>query len=273
VPSLILNWRFYPISIEYSKKLNFCAGREFDTNFTNQLLLKLYIKYPDKRFKNKFTFSDYMIKTLKGEKHQGPLVNHTSFRFSCNIGTREKNLLEYEKYLNQIENSFDTNKEMCVKKKIAGRFSSELAYKILTKVEFKTNHDNSFIAVLIPSSLTLSEKQIATLSDQLEAVYGINGYYVQEVEEEIPQQKTITSAIGSEGKSLEISATSKELDATNENTVWQEIRKGLIEEFGEAIDAVWFSKAVSKECAETNTLTLTMPTRFMAGFLKNANLG
>nr|WP_266264501.1 hypothetical protein [Rickettsia hoogstraalii] len=42
----------------------------------NQLLLKLYIKYPEKRFKNKFTFSDYMIKALKKEKHQGPLVNN-----------------------------------------------------------------------------------------------------------------------------------------------------------------------------------------------------
>jgi hypothetical protein len=43
-----------------------------------------------------------------------------------------------------------------------------------------------------------------------------------------------------------------------ENIVWQEIRKGLIEELGEAIDTVWFSKTVAKECTETNTLTLTI---------------
>ena len=70
---------------------------------------------------------------------------------------------------------------MQLKKKIAGRFSTEVAYKILKKVQFKTNHDNSFITVLVPNHLALSERQIATISEQLEVVYGINGYYVHEV--------------------------------------------------------------------------------------------
>ncbi|GAA5253094.1 hypothetical protein KNCP2_13840 [Candidatus Rickettsia kedanie] len=181
---------FYPLSEKDVDTLNFRADREFSNNFMNQLLLKLYIKYPEKRFKNKFTFLSYMEKIIKNEKHQGPLVNHTSFRFSCNIGTIEKNLLEYEKYLSQIEHSFDTSKEMQVRKKIAGRFSAELAYKILTMVEFKTNHDNSFITALVPNHLALSERQIADLSKQLEAVYGINGYYVTEVEEKITDVKS-----------------------------------------------------------------------------------
>ncbi|MFP3011730.1 MAG: hypothetical protein ACEY3D_01705, partial [Rickettsia sp.] len=53
---------FYPLSEEEASMLNFKANREFSINFTNQLLLKLYIKDPEKRFKNKFTFSSYMIK-------------------------------------------------------------------------------------------------------------------------------------------------------------------------------------------------------------------
>ncbi|AFC70376.1 hypothetical protein [Rickettsia amblyommatis] len=174
---------FYPLSWQDVDALNFRANREFSVNFVNQLLLKLYIKYPEKRFKNKFTFLSYMEKILKNEKHQGPLVNHTTFRFSCNINAEEKNLLEYEQYLSQIENSFDTSKEMQVRKKIAGRFSSKTAYEILNQVEFKQNSDNSFITALIPSSLDLSERQIEILREQLEAVYGMNGYYVQVVEE------------------------------------------------------------------------------------------
>ncbi|CAN7976260.1 unnamed protein product, partial [Ixodes persulcatus] len=177
---------FYPLSEKDIDTLNFRAHREFSNNFVNQLLLKLYIKYPEKRFKNKFTFLSYMVQILKNEKHQGPLVNHTSFRFSCNIGTIEQNLLKYEKYLNKIESSFDTSKEMQVRKKIAGRFNTNVAYEILTQVEFKTNHNNSFITAIIPKRLdlggiqteSLSERQIEILSEQLEAVYGINGYYV-----------------------------------------------------------------------------------------------
>lgn len=292
---------FYPLSEKDVDTLNFRAGREFSNNFMNQLLLKLYIKYPEKRFKNKFTFLSYMAKILKNEKHQGPLVNHTTFRFSCNIGKTEKNLLEYEKYLTQIENSFDTSKAMQVKKKIAGRFSTEIAYKILTKVQFKTNHDNSFITALIPNQLALSERQIATLSEQLEAVYGINGYYVQEVEQEEQiadvKPEGVRDAKGSRGKGkskvvstailekqyskikkpdiifnskdIGILDIGKEFDTTNKNTVWKQIRKGLREELGEAIDAVWFSKAVAVECTETGLLTLTMPTRFMADWVKN----
>ena len=271
----------------------------------NQLLLKLYIKYPEKRFKNKFTFLSYMEKILANEKHQGPLVNHTSFRFNCNIGTEETKLLEYEKYLNQIEISFDTSKEMQVRKKIAGRFNTEIAYKILTMVEFKTNHDNSFITALIPNQLdlgeiqteSLSERQIATLSEQLEAVYGINKYYVQEVEqaEQIADVKPEDAESAEDGrleggrrvriekqyfkikepdiisnsKDIGILDNSQELDTTSENTVWHQIRKGLREELGEAIDEVWFSKAEAKECIETGLLTLTMPTRFIVDWVRN----
>ena len=263
---------FFPLSEKDVDTLNFKAGREFSNNFMNQLLLKLYIKYPEKRFKNKFTFLSYMAKILKNEKHQGPLVNHTSFRFSCNIGTEETKLLEYEKYLNQIENSFDTSKEMQVRKKIAGRFSTEIAYKILTKVQFKTNYDNSFITALVPSYINLSERQIATLSEQLEAVYGVNGYYVQEVEQDemlMPPPRSKTCHIDPKEKSMDILEVGSKLNTTGENTVWNQIRKGLREELGEAIDAVWFAKAEAAHCNDTKTLTLAMPTRFMSDWVRN----
>ncbi|WP_040614936.1 DnaA N-terminal domain-containing protein [Rickettsia endosymbiont of Ixodes scapularis] len=277
---------FYPLSERDISLLNSRANREFSNNFVNQLLLKLYIKYPEKRFKNKFTFSSYMVQILKNEKHQGPLVNHTNFRFSCNIGQEEKNLLEYEKYLSAIENSFDTSKEMCVKKKIAGRFNSDVAYKILTGVEFRTNQGDSFITALIPSHLDLSDRQIEILSEQLEAVYGINGYYVQEVEDvedfekeqerrgkekemEILYPKITKSTIVSNSTPVGILERSGGLDAIEENTAWHQIRSGLIEELGYEIDRAWFSKARVKEDKEMKTLTISMPTKFMADWLKN----
>jgi hypothetical protein len=73
----------------------------------------------------------------------------------------------------------------------------------------------------------------------------------------------------SNSKDIGILDNSQELDTTSENTVWHQIRKGLREELGEAIDEVWFSKAEAKECIETGLLTLTMPTRFMADWVRN----
>ncbi|AFC71700.1 DnaA N-terminal domain-containing protein [Rickettsia australis] len=279
---------FYPLSEKDIDTLNLRANREFSTNFVNQLLLKLYIKYPEKRFKNKFTFLSYMEKVLKNEKHQGPLVNHTTFRFSCNINVEEKNSLEYEKYLNQIENSLDTSKEMQVRKKIAGRFSTEVAYQILKQIEFKTSNDNRFITAIIPNQPALSERKIEILSAQIEAVYGNNGYYVTTVgdvdvgyavggkrkverKEEIEKQysKIKPSAIISNSKYIRTLDSSKGLDKIEENAAWNHIRQGLIEELGEAIDGTWFAKAVAKECKETGTLMLKMPTRFMADWIRN----
>nr|AKS10311.1 DnaA-like replication initiator protein [Rickettsia endosymbiont of Ixodes pacificus] len=266
---------FYPLSEKDVNLLNSRANREFSTNFINQLLLKLYIKYPEKRFKNRFMFLSYMVQILANEKHQGPLVNHTTFRFSCNIGTEEKNLLEYEKYLSEIENSFDTTKETLVRKKIAGRFSTEVAYKILTQVEFKQNHDNSFVTVLIPNHLALSEQQIEILSQQLEAVYGINGYYVQVLEDVGYSQKGGGIDTIEESTEEPIAQTFSKtqqgvsLGAILSTTAWYQIRHGLIEELGEAIDTAWFSKAIAVECTETYRLTLIMPTRFMADWIRN----
>ncbi|WP_235364379.1 DnaA N-terminal domain-containing protein [Rickettsia felis] len=281
---------FYPLLSKDVDTLNFRTNREFSNNFVNQLLLKLYIKYPEKSFKNKFTFLDYMVKALKNEKHQGPLVNHTTFRFSCNINAEEKNLLEYEKYLIQIENSFDTSKEMLVKKKIAGRFGTKTAYEILTQVEFKTNAHNILITALIPSSLALSERQIEILSQQLEAVYGVNSSYVEIVEDEeevdvedVQERLEVgeeTSNNSAEDKHTKIKElrniktfskipTGVPLRAIPTNTVWHQIRAELIEELGEAIYTAWFSKAVAVECKETSTLTLTMPTKFMADWIKS----
>ncbi|GAA5252531.1 hypothetical protein KNCP2_08190 [Candidatus Rickettsia kedanie] len=279
---------FYPLSAKDVDTLNFRAGREFSINFVNQLLLKLYIKYPENRFKNKLTFLSYMVQILKHEKHQGPLVNHTTFRFSCNINSEEQNLLEYEKYLSQIENSLDTSKEMQVRKKIAGRFSTNVAYEILTQVEFKLNPDNSFITALISNRLDLNTRQIECLSEQLEAVYGINGYYVavvgdvgededgidtgeiaKEAKKEMIYPQIKPSAIISNSKDIGSSDSSKGLDIIHENKAWNQIRKRLREELGVVVDEVWFSKALAVECMETNTLTLTMPTRFIADWIRH----
>jgi len=279
---------FYPLSAQDASDLNFRANREFSSNFVNQLLLKLYIKYPDKRFKNKFTFLSYMEQILANEKHQGPLVNHTSFRFSCNINEEDKNMQYYEKYLTEIENSFDISKEMQVRKKIAGRFSTEVAYKILTQVEFKTNPDNSFITALIPNRLDLREGQTEALRQQLEAVYGKNKYYVEIIEdakdEDIQERLEVGEGISKKSPQEENKTKTEEqgviqtfskipkgvpISAIPPSTAWHHIRKGLIEELGEAIDKAWFSKAVATEDNENSMLTLTMPTRFMSDWIRN----
>ncbi|WCR55944.1 DnaA N-terminal domain-containing protein [Rickettsia asembonensis] len=269
---------FYPISEKDAKALNFKANREFDTNFTNQLLLKLYIKYPEKKFKNKFTFSDYMVKTLKGESHQAPQVNNPSFRFSCNIDEQEKRVLECEQYLSKVESSSGTCNISQVKKKIAGRFSSEISHSILTTAQFIESSSRELLTILLPENIALSDMQREILMREVCSVYGNNKCYLDRVKTEL---KISAAVVGKEEENMEeaqsvstsephfINPRSAPLSSLKQDSVWRQVRQALLLQYGNNIDEAWFSKAVAKECTETSLLTLTMPTKFMADWLKN----
>ncbi|WP_341792267.1 DnaA N-terminal domain-containing protein [Rickettsia endosymbiont of Gonocerus acuteangulatus] len=82
-------------------------------------------------------------------------------------------------------------------------------------------------------------------------------------------QKTKTFDIDPNGKSIGDLGSTRESEAKAEETAWHQIRKGVREELGDHIDQAWFAKAEVAECKETKTLTLTMPTRFMADWIRN----
>lgn len=110
-----------------------------------------------------------MIKALKKEKHQGPLVNNPSFRFSCNID---------EQYLSHVESSSDTSKISQVRKKIAGRFSSGISYSILTTARFIESISGELLTILLPEHLILSKMKREILTNEVYSVYGKNKCYL-----------------------------------------------------------------------------------------------
>ncbi|NJS41433.1 hypothetical protein HC766_03615 [Candidatus Gracilibacteria bacterium] len=124
---------YYPLTSQEVSDLNWKSNREFSINFGNQLMLKLACKYPDRTFATRNHMFAYMTKAFIHEKHQGPLVNHESFRFRCNIGAEEQSMIEYEKYLTEVENSVNTSNASQLKRKITGAFESKLAYHYLLK--------------------------------------------------------------------------------------------------------------------------------------------
>ncbi|HJD59046.1 MAG TPA: hypothetical protein LFV92_07960 [Rickettsia endosymbiont of Ceroptres masudai] len=241
-------------------------------------MLKFYIKYPEKRFKNKFTFSDYMVKALKKEQHQGPLVNNLSFRFSCNIEEQEQRILKYEEYLSKVESSSDTCKISQVRKKIAGRFSAEISHSILTTARFIESRSRELLTILLPENLCLSDMQREILTSEVCSVYGNNKCYLDSVKQglkisgaAVVKEEVVTEEAQSASTS-ELSCSkprSIALSALPEDSVWRQVRESLVLQYGNDVDTAWFSKAVAVECNNTKTLTLTMPTRFMADWVRN----
>lgn len=128
---------FYPLTKEQVDKINKLSSREFSSNFANQLLLKLYIRDPNKTFASTNHMMSYISKAFRYEKHQAPMVNHETFRFTANVSDLESvEMRQKEKYLSEVEYSIDTSYASQLRKKIAGMFETKLAYQILTEGRF-----------------------------------------------------------------------------------------------------------------------------------------
>jgi hypothetical protein len=132
---------FYPLTKEQVDKINYSSGRQFGNrgfsiNFANQLLLKLS-RDSNKLFLSKNHMMSYMSKAFRYEKHQAPMVNHETFRFTANVSDPESvEMRQKEKYLTEVEYSIDTSYSSQLRKKIAGIFETKLAYQILTEGRF-----------------------------------------------------------------------------------------------------------------------------------------
>jgi DNA-binding MarR family transcriptional regulator len=142
---------FYPLTKEQVDKINYSSGRQFgnggfSVNFANQLLLKLS-RDTNKLFLSKNHMMSYMSKAFRYEKHQAPMVNHETFRFTANVSYPESvEMRQKEKYLTEVEYSMDTSYSSQLRKKIAGIFETKLAYQILTEGKFDyhaTNEQNT----------------------------------------------------------------------------------------------------------------------------------
>ena len=132
---------YHPLSSEDVGHLQAKSGREFDTNFVNQLLLKVSKKYPDRLFYGKKSVLSYMAKLLTFELRDAVQVSNGNFTFVCN---QDQELRTQEQYLAEVENSRDTSYEAQARKKIAGVFPREMAYRLLHASTFKLQGDNGF---------------------------------------------------------------------------------------------------------------------------------
>jgi len=121
-----------PITEQEATVLRNSSGREFTCSYMNKLVQRLAKLFPDHGFYNRKLFLSYMSKTLSQELRETTKANNTDFTFKA-----DKKIRVQEKYLEEIETSYDTSLSSQLKKKIAGRFEGPLAYQILTSCDFQ----------------------------------------------------------------------------------------------------------------------------------------
>ena len=207
----------------------------------------------------------YMSKALRHEKHQGPLVNHESFRFACNLNENEDRIIE--KYLAEVEYSVDTSYQSQLRRKIAGQLEPRLAYRILKAGNFDLKTEDSFI-IQLPDKLSLTDKQQEILEKAVCSVYGnchityekvMSDRFFQATTELRVKRKERDGVGERKTKKADKIANSRphylyqsvssdfEKEQSDQNSEWYKIRKALKEEFGDSVDKTWFSQVIAEE--------------------------
>lgn len=253
---------FHPLSLEDVRSLQNTSGRDFDTNFCNQLLLRLAGKYPSYKFPTKSAFLSYMTKLLANEMRDAVRVSNGSFRFRDSLDAQGLNEDRKEKFLEYIERSTDTSYQAQLKRKIAGVFGVNLAYELLSNTNFHLSGDNdSEITFNSNNSLSLSDNQKAQLLEQVRAVYGDSVSSLN-----IDCKNSVPSPLSAEARGRVADLTDDvELQ---DNSLWGMVRASLRRACGEHIDRHWFSKLIPIVDDAEKTLTLKAPSNFIRDWIK-----
>lgn len=247
---------FYPLSQPDIALLQQNSGRDFTLIAVNEILLKLSKKHNLHSFPNKQAFMSYMSKVLRFEMRDAAKISSVNFKLRCNQNKEE---IQQNRYLEEIEYSLDISKEATLRRKIAAVIDSKVAYQLLKSMQSNPNNkSNSGLmaeyTILLSKAIDLSSLQKQLVLEQVRAVYGdhINSLkiVVKPVANVLAQATQITLSVN-----------------TNTNSsIWNKVRSMLILHHGREgrdIDQNWFSKLTAEIDAEKRNITLRAPSNFI----------
>ncbi len=251
---------FHPLTDDEVWKINKLAGKEeygtqFSTNYVNQLLLKLDEKKPNNSFLNKDRVFKYLAGCLKNEMRPLDKTNQQGFRFKSSDEKKEQ-----ESYLTAVENNTDTTQLSQLRRKIAGRFEDDVAFKLLKSCYFPDllqGLKEGRYTITTNKPIELTEYQRKILLEEIKAVY-----------EDVQNDKIII-ALDIKERQIASRIAPKQEITLDKNTSWFKISEGLKTYYGDAMYISWFSKlSVHQEDKEKKQLTLKATTPFIADWIK-----
>lgn len=276
---------FYPISQDDAYELEKLSNRDFSVSYINKLILHLGKKKPNNGFYTKKLFINYMAKILIHEMRDAEQVNKIDFKFkNTNKEIQEQKhdskIIDQNKYLDEIENSQNISKKAQLKRKIAGRFDSDTAYKILSSCEFiepdtekyednlgnsqKIKNEKTF-SIKTKCELNIDKNQQKLLLEQVKSVYGqsIAGLNFTLIIRSKAEIIHFNKAVN-----CKESNTIPNADV-DKNSVSYKLSKYMIDSIGVHLYNIWFSKVNIIEDKLKKTIIIKTPTSFKADWIKS----
>ena len=292
-----------PITEEEATVLRNSSGREFSLSYMNKLVKKLFSLFPNHGFYTRKLFLSYMSKTLSQELRETTKTNNTDFTFKADEKIRVQ-----EKYLEEIETSYDTSLSSQLKKKIAGRFEGPLAYQILTSCDFqgtavieeepeekeiliaKDNHEtsekfidsfnqesqNQIFVISLSKPLNLREHEQEMLLEQVRSVHGnkikkIEFKQYAYLKARNDNTKENARNVISHKPKDERALTDEALLEAVPGSIWHKISCNLIIKHGIHLYRAWFGKNKMEAIidGQNKTLSLKASTDFIASYVES----
>ena len=264
---------FYPILDKDCLELQKLSGREFTLNAMNEILLHMSKKLDMRKFPSKEAFIKYMAKVFAFEKRDACKISSENFRIKANIREEEITSRQKEQYLEQIENSKETDEEWQLKKKLSAKLITDTAYDLLRSYRsLKIENDNCFL--LLSKSVSLKHYERNIIEREVRSIYAR--------EELILQIKVLGGGIrfwnktrSRDEKNGGVAYDKKGSEPNLGQGIWREIRQEFIRESGyngSLMDKNWLSKLEATEDRENKVVKLVSPTEFVRDWIMSRYL-
>jgi len=253
---------FYPLSKDDCYKLQSLSGREFSLNSMNEILLDMSKRLTDRYFKSKKAFLNYMGKVFCHEKRDAVKINNDNFKIRNNLDSKEIEAEEREKYLSKIEESKEISYEWQLKKKLASKLQTEIAYKLLKS--FKTiDVNNGTCNLYLSKHLELTDTEEKIILKEVQATY----QQLNCADEELGRIERLKIVMPVMMATMSIDQNKIE-KSTLPKGMWGRVREKLIEIYGEATDRNWFSKLTANVDEVRKEIKLKAATDFTKDWIE-----
>jgi len=257
----------YPLTTEDCRLLQNKAGRDFDLNAMNEILLDMSNR-KDNRFCSKAQFLAYFGKCLRFEMRDAVKISNSTFRIKANNNPINQQAItesrQIEQYLAEVEQIAINH--VCPENQLKARIANVLepirAYVLLSNIkDFEVV--GGIVRIYLRADCQLNRYETNLVLSQFKSIYSALEVDIESVEYVV---ENVCKQVNSYD---EVQTKSTPVMPTLQQGIWRDICRKLIETSGIHVYNNWFSKLVPIIDEEARTIELKAPNSFVKQWVKD----
>jgi hypothetical protein len=253
----------YPLTTEDCRLLQSKAGREFDLNAMNEILLDMSNR-KDNRFCSKTQFLAYFGKCLRFEMRDAVKISNNTFRIKANNNPINQQAItesrQIEQYLAEVEQIAINH--VCPENQLKARIANVLepirAYVLLSNIKGLAVI-SSIARIYLRTDCQLSRYETGLVLSQVKSIYSGVEVDIESIEYVIERGNT---------RYDEVRTKETPVIPTLQQGIWGDICCQLIKTYGIHIYNNWFSNLTHVIDEQNKTIELKAPNLFILQWIE-----